>query len=478
MIKDAATFLAAPLTFLINLSLQTGSVPSAWKTAKVIPLFKNGSRTDTDNYRPISILPAMSKILERVVHKQLMDHLERNSLLFKHQFGFRSKRSTELAVALVTDFIRKEADKCSLTGAIFIDLSKAFDTVSHSNVLNKLPSFGICGNELMWFTDYLFNRTQVVHCNGFSSEAVPISCGVPQGSIIGPLLFLLQFNNVHKVLKHSQIITYADDTVMYMSSSSLKEIEKKLSEDLNSLKSWFDSNELVINLNKGKTETMTFGTSKRLNKLESREMEINLNGVKVSATSSYKYLGVHLDPTLNFEDHFNKIYKKATGQLNLLRRIRGLIDSSTVELIYKTMIMPVFGYCGLTFLARSQSHKNRIESIERRARVVIKSNNLTVDLRIPKIDAVVRKRAFTVVFDNLQHNVCDVMKEYFTKNAHGKNTRNEEQSVKLPLMKTEFGRKGFYFMAAKEYNNLPLQARKIESRLVFNNFLDSHFNDI
>ena len=162
-------------------------------------------------------------------------------------------------------------------------------------------------------------------------------------SIIGPLLLLLQFNNVHKVLKHSQIITYADDTVMYMSSSSLKEIEKKLSEDLNSLKSWFDNNELVINLNKGKTETMIFGTSKRLNKLESREMEINWNGVKVSATSSYKYLGVHLDPTLNFEDHFNKIYKKATGRLNLLRRIRGLIDSSTAELIYKTMIMPVLG---------------------------------------------------------------------------------------------------------------------------------------
>ena len=130
----------------------------------------------------------------------------------------------------------------------------------------------------------------------------------------------------------------------------------------------------------------------------------------------------------------------------------------------------VFGYCGLTFLAPSQSHKNRIKSIDRRARVVIKSNSLTVDLRIPKIDAVVRKRACTVVFDNLLRNVCDVMKEYFTKNAHGKNTINEEQSVKLPLMKTEFGRNGLYFMAAKEYNNLPLQASKIESRLVFRNF--------
>ena len=132
---------------------------------------------------------------------------------------------------------------------------------------------------------------------------------------------------------------------------------------------------------------MIFGTSKRLNILESKEMEVNLNGVKINGTSSYKYLRVHLDQTLKI----NKIYKKATRRLNLLRRIRRLTDSSTAEMIYKSVIMPVLGYCGLTFLARSQSYKNRIESIERRARVVIKSNNLTVDLRIPKIDAVVKK---------------------------------------------------------------------------------------
>ena len=182
----------------------------------------------------------MSKILEKFVHKPLSDHLERNNLLFGHQFGFRSKRSTELAVTLFTDYIRKEADKGSLTGAIFIDLSKAFDTVSHASVLNKLPSFGISGKEFLWFIDYLFNRTQVVKCNGVFSEAVPLSCGVPQGSILGPLLFLIQFNAAYKVLKHSKIITYADDTVIYMSSTSLDEMEKKLSEDLTSLKSWFE----------------------------------------------------------------------------------------------------------------------------------------------------------------------------------------------------------------------------------------------
>ena len=173
---------------------------------------------------------------------------------------------------------------------------------------------------------------------------MPISCGVPQGSIVGLLLFILQFNIAHEVLKHSKIMAYANDTAMYMSASSLNEIEKKLSEDLNSLKSWFHNNELVMNLKKGKTETMIFGTSKRLNKLESKEMEISLNGMKISGITSYKYHGVYLVQTVNFEDHFNKIYKQAVGRLNLLRKIRGHINSSTVELIYGALIKPVFGY--------------------------------------------------------------------------------------------------------------------------------------
>ena len=351
----------------------------------------------------------MSKILEKFVHKQLLDHLERNNMLFRHQFGFHPKRSTELAVTLFIDYIRKEADKGSLTGAIFIDLSKAFDTVSYASVLNKLPSFGISGNEFLWFTDYLFNRTHVVQCNGVFSEAIPLSCGVPQGSILGPLLFLIQFNAAYKVPKHSKIITYADDAVIYMSSTSLDEMEKKLSEDLTSLKSWFDKNELIINLKKGKTESMIFGTSKRLNKLKSKVMEIKLNGEKINGTSNYKYLGIHLDQTLIFEDHFRKTYKQAASRLNLLRKIRSLVDCLTAELIYRTMIMPLVSYCGLIFMGCSQSYKKRSEYIECKAKSVIKAHNANIDLHIPTIDSMIKKRACSLVFDILQSNVCGAM---------------------------------------------------------------------
>lgn len=214
-----------------------------------------------------------------------LDHLEKNNILCGHQFGFCSKRSSELAVKLFTDCMRMEADKGSLIRAIFTDLSKAFETVSHASVQNKLPSFGISGKELMWFTDYFFNRAQVVQCNGVFSEVVPLNCGVPQGSIIGPLLFMMQFNAAYKVLKHSKIMTYADDAVTYMSAISLDEIENRLCEDRSELK-LFGSSKLIIYFRIGKTESMIFWALKRLNKPKSKVMEVKSNGEKISGTSN------------------------------------------------------------------------------------------------------------------------------------------------------------------------------------------------
>ena len=219
MLKDSASVIAAPLTQIINLSLESGTVPKDWKLAKVTPLFKSGSLIDMQNYRPISVLPTLSKILEKAVHSQLITYLEENHLLNRSQFGFRSKRSTDLAVAYLVDSIRKEVDCGKLTGAVYVDLSKAFDTVSHAVILERLPSYGIISNELQWFTDYLFERRQYVIFNGTQSDTEYVTCGVPQGSTLGPLLFLIHFNDVDKCLQHSKIIIYADDTVLFTSAN-------------------------------------------------------------------------------------------------------------------------------------------------------------------------------------------------------------------------------------------------------------------
>ena len=226
-------------------------------------------------------------------------------------------------------------------------MSKAFDTVSHSILLNKLSVYRIQDTELQWFTDYLFLRKQKVQYNGVLSEPSPVFTGVPQGSILGPLLFLIHFNDVHKPLQLSRIITYADDTVIFTSASDLDAIQSSLSEDINRLSSWFRENELIINLKKGKTEVTLFGTAKRLSLFHGRQLNLTVNGSSINSTTTYKYLGVHLDPwipTLNLETHFNKTYQKAAGRVNLLRRIRSSIDLLSTERIFRAMIMPVFTY--------------------------------------------------------------------------------------------------------------------------------------
>ena len=263
--KDCAKAISGPLTHLINLSLKSGVVPSDWKVAKVTPIHKGGSKEDFNNFRSISVLPVLSKILEKTVHKQLLDYVE-NNLLSKHQFGYRKKRSTELATILLADNIRKDVNKGNLVGAVFVDLSKAFDTLSHSVLLRKLNLYGISQTSQKWFCDYFFNRKQFEVINECPSKMKNVVCGVSQGSILEFLLFLSYFNDFEEHLQHVNVLNFADDTVIYFAAKSKSDVVSRLNEDLENMRKFFSANQLVINLKKGKTEAMLFGTSQKLAK--------------------------------------------------------------------------------------------------------------------------------------------------------------------------------------------------------------------
>ena len=216
LLKDALCRISAPLAYLINLSLQTGTFPTDWKQAKIVPIHKSGSLNSFDNFRPISILPVLSKIIEKAVYREDMAFLEAKKLISQSQFGFRPKLPTELAGTLLFDNIRQHVDEGNLVGATFIDLSKASDTISHSNLLKKLPQYGMCDEELRWFTDYLFHRSMVVSYGSCLSSKREILTGVPQGSILGPLLFILFFNDITDVVDTAKIVIYVDDSVVYV----------------------------------------------------------------------------------------------------------------------------------------------------------------------------------------------------------------------------------------------------------------------
>jgi len=266
MLKDAAISIAKPLTHVINAILKTGMVPVDFKYGIVTPIYKSGLKQELDNYRPVTVLPVCSKIFEKCVHKQVSEFLEERNLLSTTQFGFRKKRNTEIAATLLLDEIRENMNNGHMTGAIFIDLSKAFDTLGHAQIIANLSNYGIFGTERELFANYLFNRKQSVKMHQEISPMENVTCGVPQGSILGPLLFLLTFNDIDSVLHHSKIITYADDTIIYLPGKTIENVEMKLQEDFNAVAEWLESMDLVCNMKKGKTEVMLFGTTQKKQK--------------------------------------------------------------------------------------------------------------------------------------------------------------------------------------------------------------------
>ena len=211
---------ALVLTKLFNRSLRSSTFPNIWKSGKVSALFISGDRSDPNNYRPITILPTVSKILEKAVHSQVYSYLEENQISTPKQFGFRPKLSTEIALAHFTDTILGNMDK----GAVFLDLSKAFDTVNHTRLFDKLQSTGFSSHTVKWFQSYLTNRKQVTAIVNQTPSSKPLPIGVPQGSVLGPLLFLVYVNNLPLHVSHCEMSLYADDTVIYYSSNCENEL--------------------------------------------------------------------------------------------------------------------------------------------------------------------------------------------------------------------------------------------------------------
>ena len=324
LLKDCSTSITEPLTFVINLSLSTGIVPTIWKTGKITPIHKSGTTDTPDNYRPISVLPTLSKILEQAVHSRLIEYLESNRLLNPEQFGYRKKRSTKLASTLFIDDIRRSLDSGQMVGAVFLDLTKASDLIGHNVLLDKLYCYGISGGELDWFTDYLFNRKQLANLNNNISDYHSIKQGVPQGSILGPLLFLIFFNDITEQINHTKIIMYADDTVIYFASKNITTIKYHLNEDIDQISKYFFHNELILNLKKGKTESMCYSEPSTLSKSHEHlvNYQVNYRGIPIKTVNSYTYLGSMVDNHLTLISDFDKTYKKVSNRLRLLDKIK------------------------------------------------------------------------------------------------------------------------------------------------------------
>ena len=359
LVKCCAVELSSILTHLNNESLSNGIFPDILKIAKVVPIFKNGDKKQISNYRPISVLSSFSKIFEKVVSTRLIKYLDANNILHQSQFGFRAKLSTSMALLELVDEISKSIDDKKYTVGVFLDLDKAFDTVNHQILLSKLNHYGVRGIANKWFASYLGNRQQYVTVDNASSSFSKIVCGVPQGSILGPLLFILYINDLNSVSENLRTIMFADDTNLFRSDDNLAEIETNLNRELKLFTLWFQVN--LLSLNVSKTSYIIFGYRM------THDINLMMQGTKLERAIETKFLGVLINHKLSWKSHISTVCSKMSKNIGIIARIRHLLPTDQVLRLYHTLVEPYMSYCCIVWAGINKTvDLNRIHIIQKR----------------------------------------------------------------------------------------------------------------
>ena len=343
LLKDIKHEIATPLTLIINQSLSTGIFPDPLKIGKITPIFKKDDKTQLNNYRPISVLPAISKVFEKIIANQIHHHFKSHNLYYDNQYGFRENHSTEFAALELVDRLTSELDKGKIPLNIYIDLSKAFDTVDHKILLTKLKHYGIRNTSLALLESYLSNRSQYVEIDSIKSDYQKVNIGVPQGSVLGPLLFIIYLNDIHKSSNILNFLTYADDTTLSVSLNSatnhnFNPSEEIINSELNNVCKWLNLNRLSLNISK--TKCMIFSKSNR----PFYKPNLKIYDTPIEYVNSFSFLGIILDNKLNWKNHINNVAKKITKAICILTKLKHYLPRRCLKTIYDSLICSHLNY--------------------------------------------------------------------------------------------------------------------------------------
>ena len=366
-----------PLTHIINRSFSTGIVPEDLKVAKVIPIYKSSDKSELKNYRPVSLLSAFSKILEKIMFNKVMAFLDSNNILYKHQYGFRAKHATIHPILHLLNNCAESYNKNpkEYTISIFCDLSKAFDVINHNILLDKLNIYGLRGIVNDWFSNYLSGRTQYVEIEGSQSNSCDIECGVPQGSILGPLLYLLYVNDIANSTS-SKILSFADDTSLFLSHSNITELFRKANTDMHALFEWFCANRLSLNPKKTKyilfrplsSHCDTTGMNIHIGSSQLERIGSEFNEV------STKFLGLWIDEHLTWKHHIAHVNKKISRTLFAIKQVKYFLPINSLRTLYFALIHPHISYGLLAWGNANNSIVHKTEILQKRAlRIINKS---------------------------------------------------------------------------------------------------------
>ena len=379
IVKKCFGVLHKPLLHIFNLSLQTGIFPEKLKIAGVLPSFKGGDNRELGNYRPISVLPCFSKILEKIMYNRLYKYLTINNILYKKQFGFQKSHSTEHAIMQLVDQINNSFEHDQYTLGVFIDLSKAFDTVDHEILIAKLENYGIKGNNLNWFKSYLKNRKQFIRVENISTDFQEIVCGVPQGSILGPLLFLIYINDLKDASNILNSIMFADDTNLFYSHRNIETLFSTMNIELENINEWFKANKLSLNVKK--TKFILFykkALTKSGNVTPLNIPSLQIGNKNIERVSSIKFLGVMLDEHLSWKEHIKVVENKLAKNIGLLYRVNQYLNESSLKSVYFSYIHSYLNYANIAWASTYPTSLQRIHLKQKHAvRIVYNKDKLS-----------------------------------------------------------------------------------------------------
>ena len=471
-LKLALPYIGNSLAALFNTSIETSQFPDSWKVARVTPIFKEGDKTEKSNYRPISVLPVISRLFEKLVFDQLYQHMKENHLFSPDQSGFLRLHSTLTCLLTNTEEWYNGLDLGQLVGLVFIDLKKAFDTVDHEILCKKLQVYGVQHRELSWFRSYLTCRKQFCRVNGVASDIEDIEVGVPQGSCLGPLLFLIYINDLPQAVQGSTVSMYADDTSLCHQSNDITQLNKAINNDLRHLDTWLQGNKLSLNV--AKTNSMLITTKQKRNILKDTnlDLDLNLRENELEVVQKTKYLGVQIDCSLDWKEQIKAVSAKVSRAVGFLKHAKNFLPRETLKTLYTGIVEPHFRYCCSVWGCCGSTEINQLQKLQNRAARIVTNSSFNTPSRPlievlgwKTIEQLISIESKTMVFKSLNELAPQCLCGLFTKNSQcsTRTLRNTGTDVRLPKKNSANGKKCFSFRGAKLWNSLSAESKQASS---------------
>jgi hypothetical protein len=476
LLKLSLPYLVESITFIYNLCISSGVFPDAWKTAKVVPLPKTSDTTDVNNFRPISILSILSKPLEKHVHKHMAAYLEDRRLFFEFQSGFRKNHSCNTALTRMCDTWLSAINRSEITGVVFLDFKKAFDLVDHSILLDKLKLYTKSEATVLFLKSFLSDRSQRVVLNATFSFQEFVPCGVPQGSILGPLLFCMFINDLPLSLKDGRVACdlFADDGSLHTSSSNTATLETSLQHELDNVTQWCNSNKMVINPKKTKSMLIA---SRQKHQRAPLSLNLSLGPDLIEQVDSHKVLGITIDDEMRWHVQVNNVCKTVSRNIYLLCKLKHYLITDALKSFFYAHCLSHINYASNVWCSAGEVHIKKLNSFHRRAAKIIAPNPfLSTDEKLQSANILPLSKQFdfntAVMVFKIRHGLAPAYLERLLINS---NSRFTEGNYLLPKTRIDLYKSSFAFAGAKVWNSLPATVKACRTLSMFKKSARKYF---